>query len=93
MIDSALSNKAENHGTISFATKRRATLQSVLQQSGEPRSNQFCNKAEKHAPISFDRQAQVFQGKCYYYSTEVHGGGGLELVKPARDPVSGRPKS
>ena len=25
-------------------------------------------------------------------NTEVHGGGGLELVKPAREPASSRPK-
>ena len=27
------------------------------------------------------------------HDSEVHGGGGLELVKPAREPASSRPKS
>ena len=40
---------------------------------------------------------QVSQGHTLYRNkknrnTEVHGGGGLELVKPAREPASSRPK-
>ena len=43
-------------------------------------------------------QAQVSQGHTSYrnkecWNTEVHSGGGLELVKPAREPASSRPKS
>ena len=45
-------------------------------------------KRTDHAPVNFDKQAQVSQGytscrnkkNC---STEVHGGGGIEPVKPA----------
>ena len=50
-----------------------------------------------YAPTSFDQRNQVSQGDTSYkYKengiTEVHGGGGLELVKPAREPASSRPK-
>ena len=43
------------------------------------------------------KQVQVPQGHTSYknqknWNTEVHGGGGLELVKPAREPASSRPK-
>ena len=53
-------------------------------------------KRTNHAPISFD-QAQVSQGHTSCRSkenrnTEVHGGGGLELMKPARELASSRPK-
>ena len=55
------------------------------QQIGQIRSNQFY------------QQFQVSQGHTSYknkenLNTEVHGGGGLELVKPAREPASSRPK-
>ena len=48
-------------------------------------------------PNSFDQQVQVSQGHTSYknkenYNTEIHGGGGLDLVKPAREPASSRPK-
>ena len=51
-------------------------------------------------PISsnrFDQQFQVSQGYTSYknkenWNTEVHGGGGLELVKPACESASSRPK-
>ena len=56
-------------------------------------------KRTNHAPISFDQQAQVFQDHVSYrkkkenwITTEAHDGGGLELVKPAREPASSRPK-
>ena len=47
--------------------------------------------------ISFDQQVQVSQGHTFTeirkkLNTEVHGGGGLELVKPAREPASTPPK-
>ena len=47
----------------------------------------------QHAPIRFDQQAQVSRGHTSYRSTnnneitEVHGGEGLEMVKPAREPA------
>ena len=51
-----------------------------------------------HAPISFDQQVQVSQGHTSCRNkencnTEVDGGGGLELVKLAREPASRRSKS
>ena len=44
----------------------------------------------QHAPIRFDQQAQVSRGHTSYRNTNnentvVHGGGGLDLVKPARE--------
>ena len=50
-----------------------------------------------YAPTSFDQRNQVSQGDISYKNkengiTEVHGGGGLGLVKPAREPASSRPK-
>ena len=55
-------------------------------------------KRKNYAPTSFDQQVQVFQGHTSVYrnkkkiNTEVHGGGGLALVKPTREPASRRPK-
>ena len=63
-----------------------------------PRPTFSATKRTNHAPISFDQQAQVSQGHSLYIkkkekgNTEVHVGGGLELVKPAREPASRRPK-
>ena len=50
-----------------------------------------------YAPTSFDQQVPVSQGHTSYknkenWNTEVHGSGGLELVKPAHEPASSRPK-
>ena len=54
-------------------------------------------KRTYRAPISFNQQAQVSQDhtSCRNqenWNTEVHSGGGLELVKPARESASGPPK-
>ena len=54
-------------------------------------------KTEKLRSNQFDQQVQVSQGHTLYRNkkkpnTEVHGGGGLELVKPAREPASSRPE-
>ena len=54
-------------------------------------------KLMNHAPISVDQQVQVSQGHTSYSnkeknSTEVHGGGGLEPVKLARDTAPICPK-
>ena len=66
----------------------------MLSPTHDQRSQQ---KSGKNAPTSFDQQVQVSQGHTLYrnkknWNTEVHGGGGLELVKPAREPASSRPK-
>ena len=63
-----------------------------------PRPAFSATKRTNHAPISFDQQAQVSQGHTSSFknkgnwNSEVHGGGGLELVIPAREPASSRPK-
>ena len=62
-----------------------------------PRPGLSATKRTYHAPISLDQEAQVSQGhtscrnknKC---NIEVHGGGGLELVKLARESASSLPK-
>ena len=58
-----------------------------------PRPAFSATKRTNQAPISFDQQAQVSQGhtscrKKENCNTEVHGGGGLGLVKSAREPAS-----
>ena len=62
-----------------------------------PTTSVLSNKAANYAPTSFDQQVQVSQGHTSHKSrkklnTEVHGGGGLELVKPARELASSHPK-
>ena len=62
-----------------------------------PTTSVLSKKPEKYAPTSFDQQVHVSQGHTLYRNkkkcnTEVHGGGGLELMKPARKPASSRPK-
>ena len=64
-----------------------------------PRSALSAKKRTNHAPISFDQQAQVSRThtscrsmQYYTMDTEVHGSGGLEPVKLAREPTSSRPK-
>ena len=62
-----------------------------------PRPAFSATELTNHARISFDQQGQVAQGHCMQKnkencSNEVHGGGGLELEKPAREPASSRPK-
>ena len=62
-----------------------------------PRPAFSATNRTNYLPTSFDQQVQVSQGHTSYKNkenrnTEVHGGGGLELVKPAREPASSRPK-
>ena len=54
-------------------------------------------KRINYAPISYDQQAQVSQGPTSSRNKkkgniEVHDGGGIGLLKPAREPASSRPK-
>ena len=63
-----------------------------------PRPAFSATKRTNHAPISFDQQARVSQGhmSCKMRenrNTEVRGGGGLELMKLAREPSSSHPKT
>ena len=62
-----------------------------------PTTSVLSRNRENYAPTSFDQQVQVSQGHTLYRNkkygnTEVHGGGGLDLVKPARKPACSRPK-
>ena len=64
-----------------------------------PRPAFSAKKRKNYAPTSFDQQVSPsFSRPHILYrnkenrNTEVHGGGGLELVKPAREPASSRPK-
>ena len=62
-----------------------------------PRPAYSAAKRTNYAPVNFDQQVQVSQGHTSYrnkedWNTEVHGGGGLELAKPAREPASSRSK-
>ena len=71
-------------------------LRLVLPTHGQ-RSQQQSGQITLQSVLIDKRQAQVSRGhkscrnkkKMIY---EVHGGGGLELVKPAREPASSRPK-
>ena len=64
-----------------------------------PTTSVLSNEADKLRSNQFwSTKVQVSQGHTWYknkgnWNTEVHGGGGLELVKPAREPASSRPKS
>ena len=62
-----------------------------------PTTSVLSKNRKNYAPTSLDQQVQVCQGHTLYrnkknWNTEVHGGGGLELVKSAREPASSRPK-
>ena len=62
-----------------------------------PTTSVLSNKSDKYVPTSFDQQFLVSQGHISYKNkensnTKAHGGGGLELVKPAREPASSCPK-
>ena len=62
-----------------------------------PRPAFSATKRTNYALTSFDQQVQVSQGHTSFKNkgnrnTEVHGGGGLELVKPVREPAPSRSK-
>ena len=84
------------NGSSNLLTPYRERLRSTRVVVAYPRSAFSATKRSNYAQISFDQQAQVSQGhtSCRNMgncSTEVHGGGVLELVKPAQ-PASSRPK-
>ena len=60
-----------------------------------PRPAFPATKRTNYALTSFDQQVQVSQGYTLFKNkenrnTKVHGGGGLELVKPVREPAPSR---
>ena len=69
-----------------------------LEWCGLPTASVLSNKMwTNHALASFDQQAQVSQGHSSCRNkencdAEVHADQGLQLVKPAREPASSRPK-
>ena len=85
------------NGSSNLLTPYREQPRSTRNVVAYPRPVFSAKKRENYAPTSFDQQFQVAQGHTLYRkkknrNTEVHGGGGLELVKPARGPASSRPK-
>ena len=87
---------------IQIATKSYATLQAMaptniktVHQTSLQRSQQQRRQITLQ-PVLINK-VQVSQGHISYKNkencnTEIHGGGGLELVKPARKQASSRPK-
>ena len=57
------------------------------------RSAFSATKRINHVPISQVSQVHFMQKNTENCCTEIHGGGGLGLVEPARDPACSRPKS
>ena len=83
-------NGSSSNLLISYREQPRSTRIVVAY----PRPAFSATKWTNPALTSFDQQAQFSQDHTSYRNrnTEVHGGGGLELVKPAREPASSRPK-
>ena len=72
-------------------TPYREQFRSTRSVVAYPRPAFSATKRTNYAPISFDQHVQVSQ--CHTsVPMDVHGGGGLELVKPAREPASSRSK-
>ena len=85
------------NGPSNLFTPCREQFRSTRILVAYPRPAISATKREIYAPISFDQQAQVSLGHISYrkkenINTAVHSGGGLELEKPARGPVSTRRK-
>ena len=85
------------NGSSNLLTSHREQPRSTPIVVAYPRQAFSATKRTNYNPISFDQQVQVSQGHTSYrnkenLTTEVHGSGGLELVKPARGPTSSRPK-
>ena len=72
-------------------------IESSLDRPGLLSPTHYQRSQTNYAPTRFDQRVQVSQGHTSYKkkrnrNTEVHGGGGLKLVKPAREAASSRPK-
>ena len=86
------------NGSSNLLTPYREQPRSTRIVVAYPRPAFVATKRTSHAPISFNQPVQVFQGHTSCRKKEkgkngVHSGGGLELVKPAREPASSRLKS
>ena len=85
------------NGSSNLLTPNREQPRSTRIVVAYPRPPFSITKRTNYAPTSFDQQVQVSQGHTSYKNkencnTEVHGGGGLDLVKPTREPASSRSK-
>ena len=85
------------NGSSNLLTPYREQPRSTRIIVAYPRPAFSATKRTNYAPTSFDQRVQVSQGHTLFKNkenrnTEVHGGGGLELVKLAREPASSRSK-
>ena len=86
------------NGSSNLLAPYREQPRSTQNVAAYPRPAFSAKKRKNYAPTSFDQQVQVSRGHTLYrknkkQNREVHGGGGgLELVKPEREPASSRPK-
>ena len=81
------------NGSSNLLTPYREQPRSTRNIVADLRPAFSATKRTNYAPISFDQPAQVSRGLAEIRKTsEVHGGGGLELMKPAREPASSRSK-
>ena len=86
------------NGSSNLLTSYREQPRSTRTVVAYPRPAFVATKRTSHDPISFNQPVQVFKGHTSCRKKEkgkngVHGSGGLELVKPAREPASSRLKS
>ena len=99
MLCDSTSNGADQYQNSSsnLLTPYREQPRSTRIVAAYPRPAFSATNRTNYAPTSFDQRIQVSQGHTPYKNkenrnTEVHGGGGLDLVRPGREPASSRPK-
>ena len=85
------------NGSSNPLTSYREQPQSTRFVAPYPRPAFSTTRRTNYVPINFNQQAKVCQGHTLCRNkencnTEIHGGGGLELVKSARESASSRPK-
>ena len=86
------------NGSSNLLTPYREQPRTTRNVAAYPRPAFSTKNLKNYALTSFDQQVQASQGHTLYRNmkslkyAEVHGGGGLKLVKPAREPPSRRPK-
>ena len=77
------------NGSLNILTPYREQPRFVV---AYPRPAFSATKRTNTLQSVFDQQAQASRSHTSYRNTEVHNGGGLERVKPAREPALRRPK-
>ena len=88
-------NNKNGSSNLLYSVSRAASINSDCCRL--PTTSVLSNKSDKHVPTSFDQQFQVSQGHTSYKIKKIEIPRsmvveGLELVKPAREPASSRPK-